>query len=65
MSDPIGVGAGWSLSQSLDVALRRAKPKESLSRHLVGHHVALPAVKESNRSPDDTITTQKHSRESA
>ncbi len=57
MSDPIGVGAGWSLSQSLDGALRRAKPKESLSRHLVGHRVALPAAEqghESDRSPADT-----------
>ena len=42
--EPSSMGAGWSLSHALDGATRRAKPKASLSRHLVGHRVALPAI---------------------
>ncbi len=54
--EPSALGAGWSLSQSLDGALRHAKPKESLSRHLVGYRVALPEADQtqvSEYSPDD------------
>ncbi len=52
MTEPQLNGAGWSLAQALDGASRRAKPKASLSRHLVGHRVAMAETAPSTETPD-------------
>jgi hypothetical protein len=38
--EPNSMAPGWSLTQALEGATRRASPKVSLSRHLVGYRVA-------------------------